>query len=189
MQDAVIWGAIAAVLLCWAVGAYNRLVRLRAQALQAFGGLAVQLSRCIALAQSCVPGAGDADGASADGEAAPAPVVDFEDTASPWTSLHGAVSQYAASLAAAKARPLDAATMGALAAAQGVMAMTWQRMASLPGGEITERAQAEWRQLTTQVTYATDEFNQAVQRYNLAVSQFPALLLAWVFGLRRARPL
>ena len=35
----------------------------------------------------------------------------------------------------------------------------------------------------------TARFNEAVARYNEAIGQFPALLLAWVFGFKRGRAL
>lgn len=36
---------------------------------------------------------------------------------------------------------------------------------------------------------ATEHFNQAVGRYNDAIAQFPAVLLAWLFGFQPGRGL
>ena len=44
-------------------------------------------------------------------------------------------------------------------------------------------------QLVLQAHAATVQFNQAVARYNEAIGQFPALLLALLFGFKPARPL
>jgi LemA protein len=183
MSDSLIALVVAALLLFWAVGAYNRLVRLRSQALQAFGALAVQLRRHIALAQSCASAAaahtGNTPGHEAPGSA-PA-------------GLEAAATQYLASVTAAKAKPLEPDAIAALASARGILAMAWQRMANEPhdlaGAPLPESLRAEWEQIVLQVASAADEFNQTVVRYNEAVGQFPALLLAWLFGFRAARPL
>ena len=36
---------------------------------------------------------------------------------------------------------------------------------------------------------ATETFNEAVARYNEAIGQFPAILLAWLFGFQPGRGL
>ena len=36
----------------------------------------------------------------------------------------------------------------------------------------------------TQSDVAAEQFNLAVLRYNTSISQFPALLLAWLFGFK-----
>ncbi len=46
-----------------------------------------------------------------------------------------------------------------------------------------------WDQGDTQVQVAADQFIQAVQRYNAALGQFPAALLAWILRLSPARTL
>jgi LemA protein len=210
MSDWLTASLVAAVLLFWAVGAYNRLMRLRSQALQAFGALAVQLRRHIALAQSCATAvkaasnaraaAGAAVGAAT--EAATGTAADFAASAdalpidpavSASAGLEAAAAQYLASLTAAKVKPLDPATIAALAAARGVLVMAWQRLANEPhdlaGAPLPESMRVEWEHAVQQGTSATEEFNAAVERYNEAVSQFPAQLLAWLFGFRAARPL
>lgn len=180
MSDSLILMVFAAVLVFWTVGAYNRLVRLRSQALQAFGALAVQLRRHIALATQAAGVSPDVSNVS-------------EAPGTATAGLEAAASQCLASLNAAKAKPLDPAAIAALAAARGVLAMAWQRLASAPhdlgGAPLPESLHAEWEQVLQQVTSAAGEFNQSVRRYNAAVGQFPALLLAWLFGFRAARPL
>ena len=36
---------------------------------------------------------------------------------------------------------------------------------------------------------ARQQFNDAVAQYNRAIAQFPANVLAWLFGFQKARPL
>ena len=181
----VFWIA-AAVLLFWAVGAYNRLIRLRAAALLAFAGVDAPLRAQAELVQSCLPPS-----------AAPASAQDddlLDDMASLWSGLGAAASQFAASLAAAKARPLDPDAIAALNAALGVLHMAWQRMQQddlhdLAGAALPESLQNQWQQIDTQQKAAAVLFNEAVESYNSAISQFPALLLAWLFGFGPARVL
>lgn len=86
----VLW-ASAALLLCWLVGAYNRLVRLRAAVVRSFGPLDAALLRLQLLLAEC--------------ERAHAPAAD---------RLQAAAAQFGASLAQARAQPLHAGATTAL---------------------------------------------------------------------------
>jgi len=172
----------AAVLLFWAVGAYNRLVRLRSEANTAFAALDAELVRQVELVQSCLPGH----------ETQPASLSDGQ--GSFWGSLEGAASQFAAALAAARHRPLDPDGIAALGAAQDVLAMAWERAErddahDLAGSRLPDTVTATRGQLDNQCRATAEQFNLAVSRYNAAIRQFPALLLAWLFGFRSGRPL
>jgi len=170
------------VLLFWSVGAYNRLVRLRAEARTAFAALEQELARQVQLVQACLP----------ESETQPASLFDGESTF--WGSLQGAASQFAASLAAARSRPLDPEGMAALRAARDVLATAWERAErddahDLAGSRLPETVSATRAQLVVQAAVAAEQFNTAVARYNHAIRQFPALLLAWLFGFRAGRGL
>jgi LemA protein len=183
----VFWIA-AAVLLFWAVGAYNRLIRLRAAALLAFAGVEAPLRAQAELVQSCLPPSATTATAQDDDDDL------LDDMASLWSGLGAAASQFAASLAAARTRPLDGNAVAALSAAIGVLHMAWQRMQQddahdLAGAALPESLQTQWQQIDTQHRAAAALFNDAVGRYNHAIAQFPALLLAWLFGFRPARAL
>ena len=52
-----------------------------------------------------------------------------------------------------------------------------------------ETLSGQRRQLIRTTIAATENFNRAVTRYNDAIGQFPALLLAWLFGFHAARGL
>lgn len=180
----------AAVLLFWAVGAYNRLIRLRAAALQAFAALDVRLREQGELVQSCLP----ASLTITAGAAAAHEDERVDGMTGMWRSLSGAVLQFTATLAAARARPLDEETIAALQAAQGVLHMAWQRLQhddahDLAGAALPETVQTHWQQLTANVQADTGHFNQQVQAYNEAIGQFPALVLARLFALKPARAL
>ncbi len=176
-----------ALLLFWAVGAYNRLIRLRSAAMQAFGALDAHMLRWMALL-----GEYEASRAApADTERAQSAVHDDAHAA-----LWAAATQLSASLAVARARPLDADAAAALSAAAQVLDTAWQtvvREAAQTSEGVAPPALAPWVQRREQVALQSDaarrQFNDAVLLYNHAVTQFPASLLAWLFGLKKGRTL
>jgi LemA protein len=191
MSGSLIFWTSAAVLLFWAVGAYNRLVRLRAAVNQAFAAVDALMREQVELVLACVPVAVDAADAAG---AADDPDQLLDDMSSLWTGLRAAAEQFRASLAAARARPLSADGMAALDAAQQVLHMAWQRMQQedahdLAGSALPEHLQTRWRELAARIQDAVGLFNHAVDDYNAAIRQFPALLLASLYGFAPARTL
>jgi LemA protein len=183
MASTWLWWAVSAVLVFWAVGAYNRLVRLRADANAAFQALEAQMSRQIALVESCLPP-----------EEADAAQSVFEGGSAFWGGLQGAAAQFRASLAHARARPLEPERIAALGAAQEIFEMAWERAErddahDLAGPRLPENITGEREQLARQAQVATRQFNESVTRYNEAIGDFPALLVAWLFGFRPGRGL
>jgi LemA protein len=173
---------IAAFAVFWAVGAYNRLVRLRSDANAAFAALEAELTRQVHLVQECIP---------PEDEQAPS---QFAGGSAFWGGLQGAAAQLSASLASAKARPLDPERIAALGSAQEILSMAWDRAErddahDLAGPRLPENFSSERTQLVRMTQAATEHFNQAVARYNEAIAQFPAALLAWLFGFQPARGL
>jgi LemA protein len=172
----VLW-TLAAILAFWAVGAYNRLMRLRADAIAAFAVLETELTRQVELVRGQLPPPEATQPAS------------LEPEGSFWAGLHGAAAQCAASLAAARARPLDPPGIAALTAAREVLGMAWERAErddahDLAGPRLPDTVVARRVQLSLQTHSAAELFNQAVGRYNAAIGQFPAMLLAWLFGFK-----
>jgi LemA protein len=170
---------VPAVLAFWAVGAHNRLTRLRATVLTAFG----QLDAAIVLWIELVP-------------AAPDPAVTPEESVPDepgWASLRAAALQLGACLAVARQRRLRRADIAALSAARDVLRDAWQRLlVDMPrfGGQPQPGSiHLVWEQRDTQVQLAADQYSQAVRLYNAALGQFPAVILAWLLRLRRAQVL
>jgi LemA protein len=175
------WGA-AAVGVFWVVGAYNRLVRLRSQAKTTFAKLEAELTRQLQLAQECIPPEEDQ------------PASQFSGGSAFWGGLQGAAAQLAATLQSAKARPLDSDRIAALGAAQEVLAMAWDRAEhddahDLAGPRLPENFSTERQQRARMTLAAAVNFNSAVAEYNEAIAQFPAVILAWLFGFHPARGL
>jgi LemA protein len=178
LTRSVVFWSLAAVLLFWAVGAYNRLMRLRANANTAFAAFDAELGAQVDLIRQHLPQV------AAQG-------VPLERDLSIWASLHAAGSQLAASLAAARHKPLDAERVAALGAAQDALATAWARAQhddahDLAGSRLPDTVLLRRDQLMRQAYGAAGQFNQAVARYNEAIAQFPAVLLAWVFGFKPA---
>lgn len=191
------WIAVA-ILLFWALGAYNRLMRLRSAVAQSFGGFDAHMVRLVALL-------GEFDAAQeVQRGLAPTDAGGQEIAA-----LQGATIQLSASLAVARARPLDVDAVAALVAARDVLQASWrsamgklQPSVSTPDGAQTAQEppelavtallsiwQVRWDEHTVQNEQAIRVFNEAVRYYNAAIVQFPANLLAWVFGFKAARSL
>jgi len=183
MTGSVLSWSIAAVLLFWAVGAYNRLMRLRAEAITAFAAVDTELTRQVDLVRTQLPPPEQTQPAPLEGEP-----VSF------WSALHAAATQLAATLAAARSKPLDPERIAALSSAQDVLAMAWERAErddahDLAGPRLPDTVLLRRAQWLLQAHAATEAFNEGVARYNEAIGQFPALLLAWLFGFQPARPL
>jgi LemA protein len=182
MQSSFVPWVVAAVVLFWMLGGYNRLVRLRSEAKHAFEALDTELTRQVKLVQQCVPPEEDQ------------PQSQFAGGSAFWAGLQGAAAQLQASLASARARPLDPERIAALGAAQEVLVMAWDRAErddahDLAGPRLPENFSSEREQLTGMTLAAIEHFNRAIHRYNEAIAQFPAVLLAWLFGFHPGRGL
>ena len=168
MWSSPLFWIVFAVALFWALGAYNRLMRLRSAVVQSFGGFDAHMLRLLAL------------------------LGEFNATAPahPETAaLQGAATQLGASLAVARARPLQPDAVAALAAARGVLQLSWAGAARPLPDDAPTPWQARWDEYALQNEQAVCVFNDAVAQYNAAIAQFPANLLAWTFGFKAARGL
>lgn len=171
----LVW-LLAAVLLFWSVGAYNRLVRLRAEVNAAFAALDAPLLQQAQLAASLAP------------VEAPLEQAPF------LRAIQGASSQLMLSLAAVRARPLAGDDVAALAVAWQAMNQAWERAEredahDLAGPQLPDGIIHSHLALGQQAEVAAVVFSAAVDRYNLAIAQFPASLLASLFGFQPGRGL
>ena len=169
-------GLTLALLLCWVVGAYNRLVRLRAVALASFGALDAQWLHQLDLIKDSLS-AQDAPPTEANAELQ--------------AKVQGAASQFNSALVYARAQPLSAPAIGALEAARDILNMVWLQQAA-PKSLAREPAdflKAYWERVSLQTQQAREAFNTAVAQYNSAISQYPACMVAWVVNFQPARAL
>ena len=196
LPDSMVGWIVIAVLLFWFVGAYNRLVRLRAAVLQAYATLDAALRKQLDFVQASITAAlPDQDASSHSSAVAP---------------LQAATNQLATLLGATRLHPLDPGGMAALATALQVLITAWQRQHPdavtvfeadgtlsrpaplLPAGAGAASGALEpmaWPEPSAAAEIARSQFNLAVGQYNAAIVQFPALLVAWMVRLRPAAPL
>lgn len=178
-----VWITVA-VLLFWAVGAYNRLVRLRVATVQAFSLLESQWLKHLAWIEvQWLHDSHAATGTPEDPEHGDHGRPDLH-------ILQPAVAQFRACMQAAKLNPLNSELLGSLSSAWTVFRMAIRQVladdeAGVP--RLPQVLSAHWEQMLLQDQGAVDVFNEAAQRYNQAIRQFPAILLAWVFAYRTAR--
>lgn len=166
-----IW-LIWAVLLFWAVGVYNRLVKLRAHIKTGFAQLQEQLLLYPALVHSSFV------------------VIDDHGPAAQ-AGLVGAAEQYASCVQAAHHRPLEVDAMRALTTAHDILLASWSRLHNEPpdlAGELMPEAlEQQWQKIDEHTQRVRAEFNARVNRYNQAIDEIPACWLASLFRFREAQ--
>lgn len=170
----IVGWAFAALLLFWAVGAYNRLVRLRAGIVRQFAPVDEQFRQRHALLLQLLD--------------ALAPVLV---NATPRIeALRAACQQVEMACAHAKRRPGAAGAITSLRLADEILGEARGRLPvpSAPGSELASlNAQLQASDLT--LAFARRQFDAAVLEYNHAVTQFPTVLLVGLFGFRSAATL
>lgn len=162
-----------AMLVFWAVGAYNRLVRLKNVIANAFGQVDVQLKRRYDLIPNLVEAA---QKYLAHEQAALEAVI-------------AARNQARSASDAVRSRPGKADAVIALAAAEQTLDGSLGRLFALAEAYPDVKADQTVRELSEELTttenkvgFARQAYNDAVLDYNNAQGQFPALLLARLFG-------
>lgn len=173
-----------AVLVFWAVGAYNRLVGLRHDIARAFAPLEAQVQKRHALLQAWVE--------------ALRPVL--EDTPHAADALLAAAAQVLVAAERVRQRPTVSRDVASLRLADDTLAAARERLladlpASLHQPKLSGASlgvagyQDELASAASTLAFARTQFNEAVDRYNEAVLQFPTVLIASLFGFRPAGPL
>lgn len=169
--------AVFALLLFWAVGAYNRLVRLKNIIANAFGQIDVQLKRRYDLIPNLV-------------EAAKKYLLHERETLE---AVIAARNQARAASDAARSRPTHAPEVLALAAAEQALGSSLGRLFALAEAYPELKADATIRELSEELTstenkvaFARQAYNDSVLDYNNAQAQFPTLLIARLFGFASA---
>lgn len=168
---------VVAVLVFWAVGAYNRLVRLRNVIGNAFAQIDVQLKRRYDLIPNLV-------------EVARKYAAHERETLEAVTAAR---NQAKAAADLARARPGAAGPVTSLAMAEGVLGSAMGRLMALVESYPELKADQSLRELAEELTstenkvaFSRQLFNDAAFDYNVAAQQFPTRLLAGLFGFREA---
>jgi LemA protein len=185
----VMFWVVVAVLVFWALGAYNRLVGLRAQVLQALQAL---LGQWHASAQALRDALSDLTRTTESDSA----WASLGDDATNWRPLAVATKQLQSCMAGVIAKPhvLPAMDdMASISAAHEVMHAAWQRLLGqqedLAGSPVPQNLLVLWQHQQMQASEKLRDYHNAAQLYNAAATQFPAVLLAWVFSFQAAQAL
>jgi LemA protein len=162
-----------AMLLFWAVGAYNRLVRLRNTIANAFGQIDVQLKRRYDLIPNLV-------------EVAKKYLQHEQATLE---AVIAARNQARSASDAVRSRPAKAEGIVALAAAEQALSGSLTQLFAVAEAYPDLKADQTIRELSEELTstenkvgFSRQAYNDAVLDYNNAQGQFPALLIARLFG-------
>jgi LemA protein len=165
--------SLLAVLVFWAVGAYNRLVRLKNTIGNAFGQIDVQLKRRYDLIPNLV-------------EAAKKYLQHEQSTLE---AVIAARNQARGASDAVRSRPANAAAVAALGMAEQALSGSLVNLFAVAEAYPELKADQTIRDLGEELTstenkvgFARQAYNDAVLDYNNAQAQFPALLIARLFG-------
>jgi len=165
--------AVLALMVCWAVGAYNRLVRLKNLIANAFGQIDVQLKRRYDLIPNLV-------------EAAKKYLQHEQSTLE---AVMAARNQARTASDAVRSRPANAAAVTSLAAAEQALDSSLGHLFAVAEAYPELKADQTIRDLSEELTstenkvgFARQAYNDAVLDYNNAQGQFPAVLIARLFG-------
>ena len=186
-QNQLIYMAGLAVLIFWAVGAYNRLVCLKNTIANAFGQMDVELKRRYDLIASLVDAAKpyvgpEQAGQQHAGQKHAGPEREMLD------SVIASKNQAKSASDSARRRPTDSLAITTLADAEQALSNSLKQLFALDDAYPELKADTTIRELSQEltssenkVTFARQAFNDAVLDYNQARGQFPALLLAKLF--------
>ena len=170
----IVWAVVVAALVFWVVGAYNRLVRLRAAIVRRFVPVHVQFTERHTLLQQqrealapALPNAG--------------PRLE---------TLRAACQQVETACAHARLRPGAVGAITSLRLADHGLAEARARLPvqSVAGVDLAA-LNAQLGASDATLAFARRQFNDAVEEYNGAVRQFPTVLIVGMFGFCSAATL
>jgi LemA protein len=182
MSTTVIAALLGATFVFWALGAYNRLVRLRGHVSHSLAALASQW-------QAQAQAVGVRLEQYAQGRETISQWASLDEDALRWRPLTLAARQFLACLAFIRTKPQHIATrddVASVRAARDIFEANWQSLLNskddLAGAPIPPDLQDLWAQHEPLAREKLRDYNEAVQVYTQAIGQFPAAILAWVFG-------
>ncbi len=168
---------VLAAVVWWAINIYNRLIQLRNRIANAFGQIDVQLKRRHDLVPNLI-------------EVARGYLQHEASTLEAVIQARG-LAQGAGRTA--RSQPTDAAAIGALAVAEGVLGASLGRLLAVAESYPDLKADATMASLSEELTstenrigFARQAYNDQVLDFNNAATQFPALLIARLLGFAPA---
>lgn len=181
MTGSLLLWLLVAVGVFWCVGVYNRVMRMRARALDAFGSVEKHLRRFDELVQQhIVPQL----------SAVTPDALPEDDLLYYWQGLLNPVRQIDTACKAVRNGPMLPAPMADLTTVVNRLQEAWMVLLAQPsdlaGSAIPDGMLVEWDEVNLRMQMARGAFNQLVDAYNEALHQFPAGLVVSVMGFRPA---
>lgn len=180
MSGSLILWTVLALTLCWSVGVHNRLMRMRARGLSAFGSVEKHMRQYAELVREHVlePDARPHPGTGHAGRESPG---DLDRLLRVLQALDHALKD-------ARANPLAIEPLGHLASAFEAAQDAWRHLQNVPvdlaGPVVPDVVRGRWDAITQRVETARGGFNQILTKYNEALGQFPARLVVGLMGFR-----
>lgn len=185
MNAAIFLIAAALILVFWALGAYNRLVGLRAAVLH---HLQVLLQAWMAQAQMIdarLAPYGPGDGANS-------AWMGVDEETQRWRSLALSARQFihcCEALGSTAPRLASQDDVASVRAARQLFEANWQNLrdahADLAGNAVPDDLQSQWAQHELLLKDRLKAYNDAADQYHHAIEQFPASMLAAIFPFER----
>ena len=174
----LLWAVLACTLF-WCVGVYNRVMRLRARGLDAFGSVEKHVRHYPDILSMGVDAHDAVDNGAASADRPLAVGSDLE-------HLMARVQALDLALKHARASSLERVAMSNVSIAYADLAAAWLLLKSAPadlaGPAMPEELERQWEEHDYRVRSAMAGFNQIIQKYNDAISQFPARHICGQFG-------
>ena len=178
LESAWFWGA-SALWVFWALGAYNRLVRLRGQVGLRYAELMAVLSAQTDLArQTLSDAAADPDLQRVSNEAM--------HVAACWRRLNSSSAQASVALARMQEHCLLPQSALELNQAWHSLEVVWDELKVSPWGLLPESVRQQWQDQRLLAQPLRRAFNLSIDQYNQAIAQWPASLVARVFHFQPA---
>jgi LemA protein len=184
LSSAWFW-VIVAVGIFWGLGAYNRLMRLRSQVQQSFDALERQLLQFSELVQQLLSEVVSAPAASWRSDLSQAQGLGH------WSRLQESARQAAMALARMHEHPLQPDSVEQVRQTQGELQAAWEALLEPHAYRqaVSDALQQRWQDQLLLVQPDTERFNQAMDQYNQAIDEFPAVLIARLYRFMPGRTL
>ena len=178
----LIW-MVLALAVFWCVGLYNRLMRMRARGLDAFGSVEKYMRRYRILVEVHLSESGLARHLGVGENSADNLLGDWAQTVQVLHVLDAALKE-------ARSAPLQMSALARLGEAFADAQSAWECLCELPadlaGPVVPDTLRQQWDATTVKVQTARGGFNQILFKYNEAIGQFPARLIVRMMHFERA---
>jgi LemA protein len=167
-----------ALTVFWALGAYNRLVRLRAHVATQYTHLMTSLTGLTDLAQQAI-----SDAVADNHVHQPSDALHI---AACWRRLSTSSTQARVAMVRMQEHSLMPQSIDDLNQAWRLFEDTWDELKVSPWSLLPEPLRAQWQEQRLLSQPLRRAFNQAVEQYNQAIAMWPANLVARLFQFRPA---